>query len=492
MKLKRTTKNYIYVAGLLVILSVSIAKYYLDSQQVADEVSNELRHIIQENIDYYTVNMSEDVPVRNCSKFIEKHISLLLFNRDIRSISITDGNKVSCSSVQSLNGIEVKIKKEEVGMIRLFYIPRAPYTDYLISKDDDSVLLKISYTPTYAIYFAFFPEVLTELMENYSWYNIFIKLENASLYKDSVVTENNYLHRGELFETDFNLKLCSFLTYFIINHGFIIIFWTITYLVVVNRSSPIFDRFKASYRSINKALKRSDFHPYLQPVFDINGTLVGAEVLVRWVHPSKGIIPPNDFIDEVEANGKIIEITRMLMNKCSSHLRHAEYLRNKDFHLGFNVCAIQFDSNYLYEDVVQLQQELSPNPIKIVLEVTERHEFENSVFTPYISRLKDKGVIIALDDFGTGHCSMKYLINTRIDVIKIDRTFIDTISSGGSTHVLNAIINLAQSTDIELLAEGVENQEQFNYLHARNIDQYQGFFFDKPLPIEKFIEKYLT
>lgn len=213
---------------------------------------------------------------------------------------------------------------------------------------------------------------------------------------------------------------------------------------------------------------------------------------MRWVHPSKGIVPPNDFINEVEANGKIKEITRMLMKKCSLHLRNAEYLRSNDFHLGFNVCAVQFDSNDLYEDVAILQQELAPNPIKIVLEITERHEFENEVFTSYISRLKDRDVIIALDDFGTGHCSMKYLINTSIDIIKIDRTFINTISSGEDAYVLEAIINLAKTTNVEVLAEGVETQEQFNYLHARNIGQYQGFFFDKPLPIEEFIAKYFS
>lgn len=492
MKLKRSTKNYIYIAGLSLITLLSFAKYYLDSQEVAGEVSTELRSIVDENINYYQDKISRDIPLKDCATFLQKNSALLLFNRDIRSIGVTDKNMISCSSALSLNGKEVQTQTEETGSIRLFYLPKAPYSDYLIPKDSGAILLKISYTPRYATYFAFYPEAVTELMDDYSEYDVLIKLENASLSKSGVESKKNSLLNGELYKVDFNLKLYSFLAYFIMNHGFIIVFWTIAYLVIVNRSSPIFDRFKASYWDIDKAIKRSQFHPYLQPVFDINGTLTGAEVLVRWIHPTKGVIPPIEFIDEVEANGKIKDITRMLMNKCSLHLRNIEYLRHNDFHLGFNVCAIQFDSDCLYEDVVKLQSELSPNPVKIVLEITERHEFENDVFTSYIKRLKDRNVVIALDDFGIGHCSMKYLINTRIDIIKIDRTFINTISNGESTLVLDAIINLAKTTDTELLAEGVENQEQFNYLYERGIGQYQGFYFDKPIPIEEFIEKYFS
>ncbi|MFV0448259.1 MAG: EAL domain-containing protein [Vibrio sp.] len=492
MKLKRSTKNYIYIAGLFLIIFLSFAKYYIDSQEVVAEVSEEMSSIVHENINYYKDKMSNDIPLTDCGAFLQKNSALLLFNRDIRSIGVTDNNTIACSSASSLNGVKIKTQREEAGKTRLFYLPKSPYLGYSIPKDAGAILLKISYSSTYATYFAFYPETFSELMDNYSQYDVFIKLDNASIHKEGVISGRNELANGELYNVDFSLQLYAFLAYFVINHGFIIMFWTLAYLVVVNRNSPVFDRLKASYWDVNKAIRRSQFHPYLQPVFDINGTLTGAEVLVRWIHPSKGIIPPNDFINEVEANGKIKEITRMLMEKCSLHLRNADYLRNNDFHLGFNVCAVQFDSNDLYEDVVILQQELAANPIKIVLEITERHEFENEVFTSYISRLKARDVIIALDDFGTGHCSMKYLINTSIDVIKIDRTFINTISSGEDAHVLEAIINLAKTTNVEVLAEGVETQEQFNYLHARNIGQYQGFFFDKPLPIEEFIAKYFS
>ncbi len=491
MKLKKSTKNNIYLAGLSLIILVSFSKYYLDSQEVTEQVFTELRSIVDENISYYEDKIKHDMPINNCADFLEKNSVLLIFNRDIRSIGITDKNTIVCSSASSLNGVEVKTKTEESGRVRLFYLPKAPYSDFLLTKDSGAVLLKMSYTPTYATYFAFYPESFIELMDDYSEYDVFINLENASIHKNGVIYKNNELLSGELYEVNFNLKLYSFLNYFVMSHGFIVIFWTIAYLLVVNRSSPIFDRFKASYWDIDKAIKRSQFHPYLQPVFDINGTLTGAEVLVRWIHPTKGIIPPNDFIHEVEANGKIKDITRILMNKCSLHLRNVEYLRNNDFHLGFNICAIQFDSNRLYEDVLKLQKELFYK-VKIALEITERQEFENEVFTSYINRLKNKNVVIALDDFGIGHCSLKYLINTRVDIIKIDRTFINTISNGESTHVLDAIINLAKNTNIELLAEGVENQEQFTYLYERGIGQYQGFYFDKPMPIEEFIEKYFS
>ncbi|MCF7361106.1 EAL domain-containing protein [Vibrio sp. A1-b2] len=492
MNSEKTIKHHIYVLGLSLILLTLFAKYNYDSLDVVEEVSAEVNNIIFENIKYYEDEISGSLPVKNCWNFLEENATLLLNNRNIRSISITDNKKVVCSSINLLNGMELNFTKEETGKIRFFYISKTPYSDSINQKNMEAFLIKISYTPTYSTIIGLYPESLTEVIDDYSEYDVYVNFENVVLYKDKIVGKNNALEGKSLYEVKYNISPYLFFKYVIINHSFVIIFWTLLYLLIVRVKSPIFDKFTISYWDINKAIKLRHFHPYLQPVFDINGTLTGAEVLVRWIHPTKGVIPPASFIEEVEANGKIREITQILMQKCSTYLRNVEFTRKGGFHLGFNVCAIQFDSNLLYEDIVLLQKELSSKPILIVLEITERQEFESKLFSSYINKLKDKNIKIALDDFGTGHCSMKYLINSSIDIIKIDRTFVNTISEGPNTHVLDAIINLANATNTEILAEGVENKEQFEYLYANNVMHYQGFYFDEPMPIEEFIGKYLS
>lgn len=492
MNSEKTIKHYIYVLGLLLILLSLLAKYYYDSLDVVEEVSEAVDHTIFENIKYYEEEISGRLPVKNCRNFLDENATLFLTNRNVRSVSITDNKKVVCSSISLLNGIELNFKKEETGRVRFFYVPKTPYSDSIKQKSMGAFLLKISYSPTYSSIIALYPESLTEIIDDYSEYDVYVHFENVVLYKDRIVSQDNALKNESLYEVKYSVNPYLFFRYVIINHSFVIVFWTVLYVLTIRVKSPIFDKFTISYWNINKAIKHSQFHPYLQPIFDINGKLTGAEVLARWIHPKKGIIPPAYFIDEVEANGKIKEITQILMHKCSAHLRNVEFTRKGKFHLGFNACAIQFDTNCLYEDIVLLQNELSSKPITIVLEVTERQEFESKIFTSYISRLRDKSIKIALDDFGTGHCSMKYLINSNIDIIKIDRTFVNTISDGPNTHVIDAIINLAKATNTEVLAEGVENEEQFKYLHKNNVMHYQGFYFEKPMPIEEFIEKYFS
>lgn len=259
MKLKRATKNYIYIVGLFLIIFLSFAKYYIDSKEVVDEVSEEVSNIVYENINYYKDKMSNDIPLTNCAAFLQKNSALLLFNRDIRSIGVTDNNMIACSSASSLNGVKIKTQREEAGNTRLYYLAKSPYLGYSIPKDASAILLKISYSSTYATYFAFYPEVFSELMDDYSQYDVFIKLDNASIHKEGVISGRNDLPSGELYKVDFNLQLYAFLAYFVINHGFIIMFWTVAYLVVVNRHSPVFDRLKASYWDVIKPLDALSF-----------------------------------------------------------------------------------------------------------------------------------------------------------------------------------------------------------------------------------------
>ncbi|TCN75705.1 EAL domain-containing protein [Shewanella fodinae] len=214
---------------------------------------------------------------------------------------------------------------------------------------------------------------------------------------------------------------------------------------------------------------------------------------LRWHHPKRGVISPLHFINRVEENGQIVGITSVLMDKCATAFAKVDMpTRARDFRLGFNVCPIQFDTEVLVSDIQNFQKKVAKNPVKLVIELTERQEFScNEKYIAAIRSLREQDVLVALDDYGTGHCSLKYLLNTQVDMIKIDMMYVATIDSG-KTKILDNIINLARSLDVPLLAEGVENDVQFTYLKNMKIECYQGYFFDKPLPIEEFIEKYIA
>ncbi len=245
-----------------------------------------------------------------------------------------------------------------------------------------------------------------------------------------------------------------------------------------------------TYFRIKNALKNNQFEPYIQPIFNKDGQLTGAEILARWVHPKRGLISPAEFIEMAENNGQIIGITTQLIEKSVQQL-HNFKLENP-LHLALNVYPIQFENDILFNDCQRALAKLSGNNIHLAIELTERLEFtDNEVYMNYIDRLKASNIKIALDDYGTGHCSLKYVHQVNIDYIKINKSYVDTIDNNTNTNVLDNIIDLAKRIQAPLIAEGIETKNQFDYLKSKQIEYYQGFFFERPMTLGNFIDKYL-
>lgn len=252
-----------------------------------------------------------------------------------------------------------------------------------------------------------------------------------------------------------------------------------------------FNRFLINRYSLNSALvyalQHRRFQPVYQPVWnEQTKTYYGAEVLIRWRAKGNEVIMPDFFIEEAEKSGLIIPITLQLAEKALQEF--APILQSKpSMHLAFNVSAAHFTSENFFERFNEIRQKYGVSAHQLMLEITERDLFNGADPTvlKHVELLKQQGFQLAIDDFGTGHASINYLHHFPFQYLKIDKLFIQAIGTGAITETLNeAIINLATSLQLTIIAEGVETKQQYEYLVERGIYLLQGWYFSQALTIE--------
>ena len=250
------------------------------------------------------------------------------------------------------------------------------------------------------------------------------------------------------------------------------------------------DQRKSPITDIERALKAGEFIPYYQPIVDIrSGKLLGAEVLVRWRKSDGSMIPPGAFIPLAESSGLILELTRVLMRMVCAELGSA-LARRPSFKIGFNLAAQHFNDEVIVSDVQEIFGNASIRLSQVLLEVTERQPLENlTVARRVIAALQGIGVRIAIDDVGTGHSGLSYMLKLGVDVIKIDKMFIDALGNDtNSTAIIETLIDLARNMRMEIVAEGVETFEQVVTLRERGIHAAQGYVFAPALPDSSFLQ----
>lgn len=242
--------------------------------------------------------------------------------------------------------------------------------------------------------------------------------------------------------------------------------------------------------AIEQALKAGEFVPYYQPVVDIRtGQLRGAEVLMRWRKPDGSVILPGVFIPLAETSGLILDLTRAIMRQVSKEMGPA-YANRAHLKIGFNLVARHFADEDVVHDVNEIFRNSQLRLSQIVLEMTERQPIENLAETRrVIAALQGLGVQVALDDVGTGHSGLSYMLKLGVDIIKIDKMFVDSIGiDRNSTAIVETLVDLAANMRMEIIAEGVENFEQVVHLRNLGIRAAQGFVFAPPLPSSSFIQ----
>lgn len=239
------------------------------------------------------------------------------------------------------------------------------------------------------------------------------------------------------------------------------------------------------------ALKNNQFVPYAQPIISTRtGCIVGCEILIRWLHPIKGIIPPDAFIPLAENSGVIVPITYDLMKKVRDDFSKNLIKLPENFHIAINICPDHLSEESLLEHC-QLFMRAVGDKVQLILEITERNNFK---FTPHVkekvSMLLDAGVQFALDDFGTGYSTHSYLQKVRAEYVKIDQSFTQMIGVDEiSHHIVNNIVHLAESINIKIIAEGVETIEHATYFKEKDIPYQQGYFYGRPVPLNEFINR---
>jgi len=241
---------------------------------------------------------------------------------------------------------------------------------------------------------------------------------------------------------------------------------------------------------LRQGIGQSEFLAYFQPQFDAGLALVGAETLIRWQHPERGLILPNEFIPLAEESGLILELGDCVLEAALESLRNwvSDGIVSPAFRVSVNISPLQFKQANFVHNVEYMIGNAGLESMGLTLEVTEGmllDDIESAV--EKILALKKVGVRFSIDDFGTGYSSLAYLKSLPVDEIKIDRSFVrDAIHNNSDAALVETIVNLASRLNLETTAEGVETKELYDYLKQLGCNTYQGYLFSKPLSWEDF------
>jgi diguanylate cyclase (GGDEF)-like protein/PAS domain S-box-containing protein len=241
--------------------------------------------------------------------------------------------------------------------------------------------------------------------------------------------------------------------------------------------------------SLRQALSRKEFLLYFQKRVDSEGQTLGAEVLLRWLDPARGVVGPGEFIAVAEESGLIVPIGRWILERACLQLKDwAGSSQTRNLRLSVNISPKQFAEERFVEEVQEILSMTGANPARLELEITENLLVQDvAQIIPKMEALRSLGIAFAIDDFGTGYSSLAYLQRLPINVLKIDQSFVrDMPLNRSSEAIVRTIIQMGHSLGLEVIAEGVETDEQRAMLTQRGCGNFQGYLFGRPVPIEAF------
>ncbi|MFZ1170286.1 MAG: EAL domain-containing protein [Bradyrhizobium sp.] len=251
-----------------------------------------------------------------------------------------------------------------------------------------------------------------------------------------------------------------------------------------NELLEVADTQRTAENELRDAIERKEFELHYQPVVDAKSRMLcGVEALVRWRHPGKGLIGPDKFVPLAESTGLIAPLGEWILRQaCADAVSWPAHVK-----LAINISAIQFKKDNLFEIILATLVETGFAPGRLELEITETSLLENQeAHLTTIRQLKNLGISMALDDFGTGYSSVNYLANFPFDKIKIDKSFTQgVLSRRDCKAVVASTLALAQGLGTVTTAEGVETEDQLEYMRDAGVDLVQGYLFGRPVPISQ-------
>lgn len=244
---------------------------------------------------------------------------------------------------------------------------------------------------------------------------------------------------------------------------------------------------------LRQAIQRQNFSLHYQPIVDMaKNQVIGVEALLRWQHPTQGLIPPDQFIPIAEETGLISKLGNWVLQEACRQLRdwQCQQIVDPQFSISVNVSAYQFaQPDFVHQiDEILAETQLAPECLK--LEITETVIMENMASAAnIICNLKERCIQLSIDDFGTGYSSLSYLYSFPVDTLKIDRSFVQHLQEGSSSvGLVKAIAQIAQTMGMNVIAEGIETEEQLDQLKLLNCQFGQGYLFSKPLSAQRMLE----
>ncbi|GAA0084451.1 hypothetical protein UT300007_08900 [Clostridium sp. CTA-7] len=241
---------------------------------------------------------------------------------------------------------------------------------------------------------------------------------------------------------------------------------------------------------LSLAIDNNEFEVYYQPIYDVKkDKIVGAEALIRWMSPS-GIIPPIKFIPIAKKNGDIVRIDEFVLKEACKYCNKIISLGEKDFKMSVNISHGLLNKTDFVDKIISIVNEANVNPTSIKLEITEDEIIDDTEFTVNIlNKLRKLGFRIALDDFGIGYSSFNHIKTLPLDTIKIDRSLLISLEKDAKTFsIIETLINLSHSLELDVVCEGVELKSQVDLLKNINCDRIQGFYISRPLNLKDFDE----
>lgn len=237
--------------------------------------------------------------------------------------------------------------------------------------------------------------------------------------------------------------------------------------------------------SLRDAVENEEFVLYYQPQIDsATGKLDGFEALIRWTSPKHGFVSPDEFIKLAEETGIIVAIGKWVLKEACEFCKKINKESGDNYNIAINISPIELIQYEFIDNVKEIINESGVNPALLEFEITESSLMEScSANVEKLLLLKEVGISIALDDFGTGYSSLNYLKKLPIDILKIDKSFVDDLGLADlEDNFVDIIINLAHRMGIKVVAEGVETKLQHRLLKKEKCDKFQGYLFSKPLP----------
>ncbi|MCB1801711.1 MAG: EAL domain-containing protein [Gammaproteobacteria bacterium] len=249
------------------------------------------------------------------------------------------------------------------------------------------------------------------------------------------------------------------------------------------------ERHLAMETELRQALRRNELQLMFQPKYDSrDGRIRGAEALLRWHSPTLGQVKPDDFIPVAEYAGLMPQIGNWVLQQACREAAEWDAIRSGNLHIAINVSPQQFRNTDLLANVTQALAETGIAPQCLELEITESVLVQDAPETMRVFQdLNDLGITLSLDDFGTGYSSLSYLKKFPMQVLKIDKAFIQDLGRDpDDDSLVDAIVAMAHSLNLSVVAEGVETQQQFEFLRQRNVELVQGYYFSRPVPADEF------